>query len=231
MKRNKLKVRKQFYIYAHCRPDGEPFYVGYSGNPQRCYEFTARRRNQYYVRVVAKYGKENILIYTRNCVSEQQAHEHEIWMIAWCRVQGFRLTNLTDGGEGASGWKHTTEAKEKNRQAHLGKQNSLGYKHTKEAIAKIKEKASRSREPCSEVTKEKIRQANIGKPSGMLGKKHTKKTIAKMKERARNRSPMSEGTKEKIRQTLKGNIPWNKGKKGLQTAWNKGLKFADTKED
>lgn len=34
----------------------------------------------------------------------------------------------------------------------------------------------------------------------------------------------SNETKEKMRQAKIGHIPWNKGKKGLQTAWNKGLK-------
>jgi len=227
MIRKKFKLKKQFYIYVHCLPDGEPFYVGYSGNPNRCYEFTLRRRNKYYIRVVAKYAKEKILVYTRNCESEAQAHEHEIWMIAWCRAQGYRLTNLTDGGEGCSGWKHTREANEKNRQAHLGKTAwNKGIPCSNETKAKLKEISSRRiRKPCSEETKEKIRLANIGKPSGMLGKKHTKKTIAKMRAKALMRKPMSEETKNKIRQKLKGNKPWNVGKKGVQVAWNKGLRF------
>ena len=37
----------------------------------------------------------------------------------------------------------------------------------------------------------------------------------------------SEETKKKISQSKKGNIPWNKGKKGLQVPWNKGLKMKD----
>ena len=35
------------------------------------------------------------------------------------------------------------------------------------------------------------------------------------------KSPSQE-TRDKISNTLKGNIPWNKGKKGLQTSWIKG---------
>lgn len=36
---------------------------------------------------------------------------------------------------------------------------------------------------------------------------------------------MKEDTKKKISESLKGNIPWNKGKKGVQIPWNKGLKL------
>ena len=35
--------------------------------------------------------------------------------------------------------------------------------------------------------------------------------------------PCSEEKRIKISKSLMGNIPWNKGKIGLQTAWNKGL--------
>ena len=81
-------------------------------------------------------------------------------MIAWCKAQDYRITNLTDGGEGTSGLIRTVseETKEKNRQAHLyvkhtpewceaisekmlGKQNALGMKHTLEwRIAQSKRK-------------------------------------------------------------------------------------------
>jgi hypothetical protein len=145
---------------VHCRPSGEPFYVG-KGHGSRGYDLThwKRIRNKHHRNIVAKYGKENILIYTRNCESENQAKVHEVWMIAWCRLQGYRLTNQTDGGEGTSGFKmpveivkrlgkltsirmrgnqfrkgvhQTEEEKEKHSQANIGKQNSLGHKHTPE---------------------------------------------------------------------------------------------------
>ena len=33
--------------------------------------------------------------------------------------------------------------------------------------------------------------------------------------------------KKKISESLKGNVPWNKGKSGVQTAWNKGVPMRD----
>ena len=37
---------------------------------------------------------------------------------------------------------------------------------------------------------------------------------------------LTEETKNKISKTLIGNVPWNKGKTGFQTAWNKGVPMA-----
>ena len=35
----------------------------------------------------------------------------------------------------------------------------------------------------------------------------------------------SEESKKKMSESAKGRTPWNKGKKGLQTSWNKGIKY------
>ena len=37
------------------------------------------------------------------------------------------------------------------------------------------------------------------------------------------KGPMTEEAKEKMRASIHGRVPWNKGKKGSQVAWNKGL--------
>ena len=100
----------EFYIYVHCRPSGEPFYVG-KGDNKRAWQFKKSKRNKHHQNIVAKYGQDNIQIYTYTCKSEQHAFECEIWMIAYGRSQGWRLTNQTDGGEGASGNKHKDKAK------------------------------------------------------------------------------------------------------------------------
>lgn len=61
----------------------------------------------------------------------------------------------------------------------------------------------------SEVSKEKARQSKIGKPS---------KTKGRIK---------SEEERKHMSESHKGQIPWNKDKKGLQVAWNKGKKLSE----
>jgi hypothetical protein len=58
----------------------------------------------------------------------------------------------------------------------------------------------------SEEAKKKMSLAKLGKPSN------------------RKNYVTTEETKNKISNTLKGNIPWNKGKKTGQIPWNKGKK-------
>ena len=44
-----------FYTYAHTKPDGTIFYIGKGQNRQA---FRTLGRNEYWQRVVAKYGKQ-----------------------------------------------------------------------------------------------------------------------------------------------------------------------------
>src|ERR1019366_7111100 len=92
----------QFYTYLHCRPNGEPFYVG-KGHGVRAKKFS--KRSDYHKHIVQKHGKENIRIFIFPCDSEQQAFADEIQTIAQLRKEGFNLCNLTDGGEGSTGHK------------------------------------------------------------------------------------------------------------------------------
>lgn len=55
------------------------------------------------------------------------------------------------------------------------------------------------------------------------GKKLSEEARRKISEALKGKRH-SEETNRKISEANKGHIPWNKGKKGLQTAWNKGLK-------
>ena len=84
------------YAYVHCCPDGSIFYVG-KGAIRRAKNL--RERNEYHKRVVAKHGKENILIGTIECSSDAISLELERGIIKCLKRSGVKLTNCTDGGE------------------------------------------------------------------------------------------------------------------------------------
>lgn len=102
----------QFYVYLHCKPNGDPFYVG-KGDRKRSKQFTMR--NFMHSNITAKYGRENINVFAFPCGSEQDAFDGEMQTIAQLRREGYTLANFTDGGEGGTGHTgpvHTDEAKE-----------------------------------------------------------------------------------------------------------------------
>jgi len=81
---------------------------------------------------------------------------------------------------------------------------------------------------CKEETKQKISQANKGIKNGMYGKHHTKKIKAKISKASKkmwknedHKEKMSNRMKGNLYRFKKGNIPWNKNKKGIMIPWNK----------
>ena len=100
-----------FYVYQHRRNDcGAVFYVG-KGHGQRMHK--REKRNLYWQRVAAKHGFTSDLI--ANGLEEDLAFLVEQEAIDVYRRRGIVLTNMTDGGEGASGYRHTAKHKAKLR--------------------------------------------------------------------------------------------------------------------
>lgn len=99
-----------FYVYEHIRLDTNTvFYVG-KGKGRRCFE--SRRRNQHWKRVVAKSGGFDVRVVVDK-IDEELAFLAEQELIAKLKSQGASLTNMTDGGEGSSGYRHTDDARTK----------------------------------------------------------------------------------------------------------------------
>jgi hypothetical protein len=107
---HKMKKPQDYYVYTHSFAGQPPFYVG-KGLKIRTTEMS--RRNKYHTNIVKKYGKENIIVKAMLCRDEQHALTLEVKMIAALRNGGVRLTNLTDGGEGMSGWTPSAETRAK----------------------------------------------------------------------------------------------------------------------
>lgn len=58
-------------------------------------------------------GLDYIIEVLENCESEEQVMQQEIYWIKFHKELGTNLTNLTDGGEGNSGWVMPEETKKK----------------------------------------------------------------------------------------------------------------------
>lgn len=102
----------EFYTYLHYRGDGSgvPFYCG-KGSLDRAYEKSGR--NPFWQRACKKYGM--VVEIAARFRLEQDAFEHEVFLISTFRAMGIKLTNMTDGGEGASG--HIRSASSRSKQS------------------------------------------------------------------------------------------------------------------
>ena len=108
-----------YYVYEHWRPDrDECFYIG-KGKGGRSAQFR-HGRNRHYRSVVAKLSGLGMCVEVRMVASgltESEAFALEIERIAFWRSLEVGIVNLTNGGEGPSGYKQTIAHREKNSQA------------------------------------------------------------------------------------------------------------------
>lgn len=89
-----------FYTYIHFKADTlEPFYIG-KGQGKR--HLVKTKRNNHWNNVVRKHGFTSEILCKWN--TEHEALEHEKLLIQCFKDIGIPLVNLTDGGEGTSGW-------------------------------------------------------------------------------------------------------------------------------
>lgn len=179
-----------FYTYIHYRKDDDqPFYIGKGQNNRHQ---SKAGRNNYWMNVANKHDwYSSIIAYWTD---ENDAYEHEIFLIDTFKNLGYKLTNLSTGGEGANGPKseqHRLAVKSyaQNRtpehQAKLNAASKLPRRKYKRPPMSAEQKASRVAQ-CKQNaanrigtkvaadTKDKIRQAITGMKwcnNGIINKK------------------------------------------------------------
>lgn len=179
-------VRKDFYVYEHTRQDtGEVFYVG-KGRGRRANIKNKYHRNQFWQNAVAKAGGFGIR-YVATGADEELAFLVEIERINQLRRIGVRLCNLTDGGDGTSGWVKSAEWRAKLSAAHKGKTVSP------EVRAKISAAVKTSGYVPSLEIRQKMSDAHKGHHRN-VGRVQSPEEIAK-------RSASLKGTKSRLGQT------------------------------
>ena len=110
-----------YYTYAWLREDGTPYYIG-KGKNDRAFRKGSPNPNR--------------VLILKNNLSEFDAFKHEMYMIS---VLGRKdlgsgiLNNLTDGGEGLSGYVFTEEVKQRMKKPKSDKHKQA----TSEATAKL----------------------------------------------------------------------------------------------
>lgn len=144
----------KFYVYVHYREsDGTPFYVG-KGSGKRAY--SSSRRNQFWKNTKEKHGIRVEIIFDN--LTEEESFQCEIDTILEFKYFGYKLTNMTLGGEGVSGMIVSPETRSKISAAH--KNRVFSEEHLRKiSIANTGKRASDS-------TKEKQRQLKLGKYTG-----------------------------------------------------------------
>jgi len=161
-----------YYTYAYLREDRTPYYIG-KGKGDR---IVSTQRS------IHKPTNKNKIIFLKQNLTEEEAFKHEIYMIA---VFGRKdlgtgiLRNMTNGGEGVSGYIVSEETRRKRSEANKGNTNSRGYKWTNEQ-------------------KQNLIRAKKGK---LLSESH-KEALKKAWERRKLEKPMTDETRKKMSESL-----------------------------
>jgi len=154
-----------YYIYQHRAADtGNIFYVGKGKDKRFC---DKNKRGRYWKYYVSKHGFIPEIV--KDGMDEELAFLTEMECIDVYRKRGINLINLTDGGEGCSGYSmsHTEEQKAKWSAKRKGTPSPRkGVKLTDET--KLKIKLARLGKSLNESHKKAI-------SNGLLGNKHTAK--------------------------------------------------------
>ena len=155
-----------YYLYRHIRPDqGCPFYIGRgkmyerTAYPRRAY--TEDRRNPLWKGIVARNGGrfEVEILYWTPSREEILAKEIEFVALYGKIIDGTgTLVNLTDGGDGSLGLRHSPETRAKLSARWQINDDRKAWLRSEEFQAKRRERMR-------------------GKPSSMLGRTHRPETL------------------------------------------------------
>ena len=208
-------------VYCHNTPSGKRYIGITSQKPEKRWHNGRGYKNTLFGRAIEKYGWENIKHeildteldeFTAKCLEEYYIFSYQTYIGFKDDCKGY---NLTIGGDGQVGFKHTEETKRKLSESHKGKTSHKGYKNSEETRKKISESNKGQTPwnkgiPHTEESKMKMSESHKGKTSGMKGKHHTEESRRKNSESNKGKTPWnigiskSEETRRKQSEAMKG---------------------------
>lgn len=194
-----------FYTYIHFRKDDlKPFYIG-KGQGRR--HLVKTKRNNHWNNVVRKHGFTSEIIC--HWETEKEALEHEMFLIQCFKDMKIHLVNMTDGGEGTSGWIPNDSWKVKKSESQKTK-FAKGENPLISDAAKQKRSKTIVGRKLDKEHKQKISKSLIGNKRTLgktLTEEHKNKISKSLIGNKRNLGKkMPEYIKEKISNSLKGKI-------------------------
>ena len=205
-----------YYTYAYLREDKTPYYIG-KGKGNR---INSKQRS------IKPPKDKSRIIYLKQNLTEAEAFRHEIYMID---VFGRKdlgtgiLYNMTDGGDGTSGYIPSEESRKKMSEAKKGKTPS---EETRRKISEAKKgntsmlgktHSEETRRKMSETSKGIIHSEETKRKISDASKNPSEETRRKMSERQKGEKNQnydktaSEETKRKLSEAMKGRKWWNDG--------------------
>ncbi len=122
MKRKKNK-KKIYLVYLISHPNSKHFYIGKTNDlkvrTNKHLEDSIRKNKTFIHQWLQKYPEPVIEILEEN-IDEETAFLYERMYISLFRSWNLSLMNMTNGGDGASGYRHTDETKAKISKIHKG---------------------------------------------------------------------------------------------------------------
>ena len=170
-----------YKVYVHIAPNGKRYYgITKQEVEKRWNNGKGYSNNDHFTNAINYYGWDNFdhIVIARG-LTEEEAKWLEIELIrefdTTNRDKGY---NITKGGEGTNGYKHTEETRKNIGKIHKGK-------------------------TLSEETRKKLSEAMKGKNSPMKGKTHTEETRKNISEAMKGKT-LSEETRKKLSESHKG---------------------------
>lgn len=191
-----------FYTYIHFKKSNMmPFYVG-KGSGKRI--FSKQRSKQWHY-VVNKHGF--VAEIASKFKNENDAFEHERFLI-WCfKSIGIELINATEGGEGLSGFNHSEQTKFKISFKNSGRKLTEDHK-LKLSLAKLGSNHHNFGNHHSDKTKEKLSKS-------LFGRKFTDETKKKMSLAKIGKKPSKEAL-DKLSKSRTGTKWYTDGKTNIR---------------
>lgn len=206
---------KHTYIYSLEFPEGNIRYIGKADNLKKRYQGHLSKINQNtshknsWIKSLIEAGEKPVMNVVDKVPSKEWEfwEEHYIWLF---RSFGFKLTNLTFGGDGASNLTHEVKSKISET---LKRTYSEGYeawnKGTVGLVGKWNKGIVRTEEQKRKISKTKKEMYASGE------------VVVWNKGVKTGQIPWNRGKVGVMP------VPWNKGTEGIMKAWNKGVPMSE----